>query len=156
MRGGRAVGAADHGAAARAGWTAVALGFGFAFFPTAAFLFLGPIVIFLVLPAREHGRIDLAVSFLIAAAFQLVDSVQIIARGALQGLKDTRVPMLIALAGYWGLGLTSAALFGVYLGFGGQAIWGGMAVSLLVVGALLVRRFRARSLRSIDAPRLSA
>ena len=160
VRVGRAVGAADHRAAARAGWTAVALGFGFAFFPTAAFLFLGgPIVDIFLDTARPENTaaIDLAVSFLaIAAAFQLVDSVQIIARGALQGLKDTRVPMLIALAGYWGLGLTSAALFGVYLGFGGQAIWGGMAVSLLVVGALLVRRFRARSLRSIDAPRLSA
>jgi len=73
---------------------------------------------------------------------------QVTALGALRGLKDTRVPMLIALAGYWGLGLTSAAVFGVYLDFGGQAIWIALAVGLSVVGVLLVRRFRIQSLRA--------
>jgi Na+-driven multidrug efflux pump len=59
--------------------------------------------------------------------------------------------MLISLAGYWGLGLTSAAVFGVYLDFGGQAIWVSLAVAVSVVGALLVRRFWAQSLRLINA-----
>ncbi len=63
--------------------------------------------------------------------------------------------MLIALAGYLGLGLTSAALFGVYLGFGGQAIWISLAVGVSVVGALLVRRFWVQSARLIDAARHS-
>ncbi len=63
--------------------------------------------------------------------------------------------MLISLAGYWGLGLTSAALFGVYLGFGGQAIWISLVVGVSVVGVLLVWRFWTQSLRLNDVARHS-
>ncbi len=63
--------------------------------------------------------------------------------------------MLISLVGYWGLGLPSAALFGVYMGFGGRAIWVSLAVALFVVGAFLVRRFWAQSVRLIGAARHS-
>ena len=154
VRVGRAVGAGNHQAVGRAGWTALTLGIGFAFLPAAAFWFLGgPIVDLFLDTALPENRaiIDLAVSFLaIAALFQFADATQVTALGALRGLKDTRGPMLIALTGYWGLGLTSAALFGVYLDFGGQAIWTSLAVALSVVGALLVRRFWARSRRLVD------
>jgi MATE family multidrug resistance protein len=155
VRVGRAVGAGEHRAMARAGWTAVALGIGFAFLPAAAFWFLGGAIVDLFLDtARSENKttIDLAVSFLaIAALLQFADGTQATAFGALRGLKDTRGPMLISLAGYWGLGLTSAAVFGVYLGFGGQAIWISLVVGVSVVGALLVRRFWAQSLRLINA-----
>ncbi len=157
VRVGRAMGAGKHRAMARAGWTAVALGIGFAFLPAAAFWFLGGAIVDLFLDtARPENKttIDLAVSFLaIAALLQFADGAQCTAFGALRGLKDTRGPMLISLAGYWGLGLTSAAVFGVYLGFGGQAIWISLAVAVSVVGVLLVRRFWAQSLRLIDAAR---
>jgi Na+-driven multidrug efflux pump len=63
--------------------------------------------------------------------------------------------MLISLAGYWGLGLMSAAVFGVYLDFGGQAIWISLAAAVSVVGVLLVRRFLIQSLRLTDAARHS-
>jgi MATE family multidrug resistance protein len=159
VRVGRAVGAGEHRAMARAGWTAVALGIGFAFLPAAAFWFLGGAIVDLFLDtARSENKtaIDLAVSFLaIAALLQFADGTQATAFGALRGLKDTRGPMLISLAGYWGLGLTSAAVFGVYLGFGGQAIWISLAVGVSVVGALLVRRFWAQSVRLIDVGRHS-
>ncbi len=159
VRVGRAVGAGKPQAMARAGWTAVALGIGFAFVPAAAFWFLGGAIVDLFLDtARPENRltIELAISFLaIAALFQFADATLATAMGALRGLKDTRGPMLIALAGYLGLGLTSAALFGVYLGFGGQAVWISLAVGVSVVGALLVWRFWAQSLRLINATRHS-
>ena len=59
---------------------------------------------------------------------------------------------MIAIGGYWGLGLPAAALFGVYLNFGGQAVWIGLAVGLSVVAVFLVRRFRVHSLGAMDAP----
>ena len=159
VRVGRAVGAGKPQAMARAGWTALALGIGFAFLPAAAFWFLGGAIVDLFLDtARPENRltIDLAVSFLaIAALFQIADASLATAFGALRGLKDTRGPMLISLAGYWGLGLTSAAVFGVYLGFGGQAIWISLAVGVSVVGALLVRRFWAQTIRLNDVARHS-
>jgi MATE family, multidrug efflux pump len=159
VRVGRAVGAGKPQAMARAGWTALALGFGYAFLPAAAFWFLGGAVVDIFLdPARPTNRvaIDLAVSFLaIAALLQFADGAYRIALGALRGLKDTRGPMLISLAGYWGLGITSAALFGVYLGFGGQAIWISLAAGVSMVGALLVRRFWDQSRRLNEAARQS-
>ncbi len=151
VRVGRAVGAGKPQAIARAGWAALALGIAYAVLPASAFWFLGGAVVDLFLDTtrpENQTTIDLAVSFLaIAALFQFADGAFRIALGALRGLKDTRGPMLISLAGYWGLGLPLAAVFGVYLDFGGQAIWISLAVAVSVVGALLVRRFWARSLR---------
>jgi len=159
VRVGRAVGAGKHQAMARAGRTALALGIGFALVPAAAFWFLGGAIVDIFLDtARPENKatIELAVSFLaIAALLHFADATQAIAFGALRGLKDTRGPMLISLAGYWGLGLPSAAVFGVYLDFGGQAIWISLAVAVSVVGALLVRRFLIQSLRLTDAARHS-
>jgi MATE family multidrug resistance protein len=159
VRVGRAVGAGKHQAMARAGWTALALGIGFAFLPAAAFWFLGGAIVDIFLDtARPENKttIDLAVSFVAIAAFlQFADATQATAFGALRGLKDTRTPMLISLAGYWGLGLMSAAVFGVYLDFGGQAIWISLAAAVSVVGVLLVRRFLIQSLRLTDAARHS-
>ena len=42
---------------------------------------------------------------LYAAAFQFPDGVQVLSAGALRGLKDTRVPMWLAVVSYWGLGM---------------------------------------------------
>jgi MATE family multidrug resistance protein len=155
VRVGRAVGAGKHRAMARAGWTAVLLGIGFAFLPAAAFLFLGGTIVDLFLDSalpENKTAVDLAVSFLaIVALLQFADATQATSFGALRGLQDTRGPMLISLAGYWGFGLTSAAVFGVYMDFGGEAIWISLVVGVSVVGALLVRRFRVQSLRLINA-----
>ena len=44
----------------------------------------------------------------IAGAFQLVDGVQALAAGMLRGLKDTTVPMILALVSYWPIGFVAA------------------------------------------------
>jgi MATE family, multidrug efflux pump len=159
VRVGRAAGAGKPQAMARAGWTALALGLGFAFLPATAFWFLGGAIADLFLDtARPENKttIELAVSFLaIVTLLQFADATQATALGALRGLKDTRGPMLISLAGYWGLGLTSAAVFGIYLDFGGRAIWISLTVAVSVVGALLVRRFWGQSRRLNEAARHS-
>ncbi|MGO8470373.1 MATE family efflux transporter, partial [Rhizobium leguminosarum] len=40
----------------------------------------------------------------VAGLFQLVDGLQVIANGLLRGLKDARVPMIMALIAYWPTG----------------------------------------------------
>lgn len=160
VRVGRAVGAGDGRTAARAGWTALALGTGFAFLPAGAFWFFTEAVVDLFLDVglpENRATVGLAVSFLgIAALFQLADSAQIITRGALRGFKDTRGPMLIALSGHWGLGLPSAALFAFSLNLGGQGIWIGLVVALSVVAALLVGRIWARAHGALNLERQPA
>ena len=82
-----------------------------------------------------------------AAVFRVADALQIAARGVLQGLKDTRVPMLFTLATSWGLGLPAAALLGIGVDLGGEGVWTGIAAAMIGACVLLIRRFRAQARR---------
>jgi MATE family multidrug resistance protein len=87
--------------------------------------------------------VPLAVTLLgVAAVFQVFDGVQVAASGALQGLKDTRIPMLIAVATYWGIGLTSGYVLGLRRGWGAEGLWWGLVVGLVAASILLLLRFR--------------
>ena len=86
--------------------------------------------------------IALATGFLaLAAAFQVFDGLQVSASGALRGLKDTRVPMLITLFSYWFVGIGSGTLLCFVLGFGGRGLWLGLVFGLATAAVLLVWRF---------------
>jgi Na+-driven multidrug efflux pump len=74
--------------------------------------------------------------------------VQTITQGALMGLTDTQVPMVLSLGSY-AVSLPAAAFFGVYLGYGGQAIWLSLALPLGVLALLFIQRFRFKS-RDLD------
>ena len=63
--------------------------------------------------------------FRIAALSQILDGVQTTAAGALRGLKDTRIPMLLSFFSFWIVGLTTGYLLGFYFGFGGVGCWVG-------------------------------
>jgi MATE family multidrug resistance protein len=98
--------------------------------------------------------IALAVSFVtVAAAFQIFDGAQVVAAGMLRGLHDTRVPMLIAVFGYWvvGIGVGIGLAFGA--GWEGVGVWTGLASGLALVSVLLIWRW---SRRDRLAPVLSA
>lgn len=75
-----------------------------------------------------------------AAVFQLSDGVQVLSAGALRGLKDTRVPMLITMLAYWGVGLPLGAWFGLHRNLGAPGLWIGLILGLSVAGALLAWR----------------
>jgi multidrug resistance protein, MATE family len=78
---------------------------------------------------------------IVAAVFQLFDGIQVSAAGALRGLKDTRIPMLIGIVAYWGIGLTSGYLLGIQLGWGGTGLWWGLAIGLAAASVVLTWRF---------------
>ena len=78
---------------------------------------------------QNAAVVALAVKFLaVAAMFQLVDGAQAVAAGVLRGLQDTRVPMIIALFGYWVIGFGTSGLLGFYFGLAGVGVWLGLAV----------------------------
>ena len=81
---------------------------------------------------------------LVAAAFQTVNSLQAVGSGLLRGIQDTRVPMLLALVSYWGIGLPVALGLGFWAGWGGTGIWIGLALGLAAAAALLNGRFMLR------------
>lgn len=78
---------------------------------------------------------------IVAAGFQLLDSMQVTAVALLRGLKDTRVPMLIAILAYWGIGMPTAYMLGFVFELGGRGIWVGLACGITVAAVLLLRRF---------------
>src|SRR5690348_6261234 len=76
-----------------------------------------------------------------AAIFQISDAVQVASAGALRGLKDTRVPMVITAVAYWMMGMP----IGFILAFGQDmrtpGLWVGMIAALSIAAALLFARF---------------
>jgi putative MATE family efflux protein len=149
IRVGMAYGARDATWIGRAGWTAIVTGTGFMAL-TATIIWLWPRMIVGIYvdtgdPARAREAM-LAVHYLaVAAAFQLFDGAQAVGAGALRGLQDTRVPMLIAGFGYWVAGFGTAILLGFWANWQGVGVWIGLAVGLAVVASLLVIRWSRRA-----------
>lgn len=102
------------------------------------------IALYLDVDNPENARvISLATSMLtIAALSQILDGVQTTAAGALRGLKDTRVPMLLSFLAFWGVGLTSGYLLGFQLGFSGVGLWLGQLLGVAVSAGFFIWRFR--------------
>lgn len=96
---------------------------------------------------HDAAVIPLAASLLLlAATFQFPDGIQVLSAGALRGLKDTRVPMLLAALAYWGVGMPLGALLGLGPGglgpeLGPRGMWMGMIAGLCMAALLLGGRF---------------
>ncbi|MDW3206731.1 MAG: MATE family efflux transporter [Alphaproteobacteria bacterium] len=85
----------------------------------------------------EYGALFLA----IAALFQIVDGLQASGSGVLRGMNDTMVPMVLAMIGYWVLGVPTSYYLAFELGLGGVGIWYGAALGLTACAAGVVWRF---------------
>ena len=147
VRVGRALGRGDPEGIARSGWTAWGIGVGFmAAMATIMWLFPRELVGLFLDDNAENARvIGLAVTFLaVAAVFQIFDGAQVVGAGMLRGLHDTRVPMLFALLGYWGIGLGFGAWLAFQRGWGGVGIWVGLALGLAIVSLLMIARWAMR------------
>ena len=148
IRVGLAYGARDHAWIGRAGWCAIGLGTGFMLVTASAIwlaprLFVGAYVD--VGDPANAAQVALAVQFLaLAAMFQLFDGAQAVAAGALRGVQDTRMPLLIAGFGYWIAGIGTSIWLGFRAGWAGVGIWTGLLVGLAVVSTLLIGRWTLR------------
>lgn len=142
---GRARGRRDQLALRAGAKTAVAVSVVFASMTMVLYIVAGPVLVGLFLAPDEPARapiIAIGASFLIVAAvFQLADGAQVMAMGLLRGVQDTRGPMLIAAFSYWGVGLPTSYILGIWLGYGGEGIWAGLVVGLSVAAVLLMWRF---------------
>jgi MATE family multidrug resistance protein len=107
------------------------------------------------LPANA-ALVALTVRYMsVAAAFQLFDGAQTVGAGLLRGLQDTRVPMAIALFGYWVPGLGTAIYLGLYTPLGGLGVWIGLLIGLVVVAVLLMWRWYRRDALGLLAKTVS-
>ena len=156
VRVGVALGRGDEADLGRAGTTALLIAIAVALVGATVFwIWPRTLIGFYLDPANANAEAVLAYAvplLLVAAAFQTVDSLQAVASGILRGVKDTRVPLVMALVSYWGIGLPVAWVLGIYAGFGGLGIWVGLALGLAVAAVLLNGRFLMRDRLGLVRP----
>ena len=146
-------------AARRAGFVAIGL---------STLFMIGAAVLFWVAPrniiglymdtaaAENQEVVGMAVVLLgVAAVFQVFDGVQVAAAGALRGLKDTKIPMIISVVSYWVIGLSAGLIIGFPLNGNAVGLWWGLVVGLGIAAILLSIRFIQISLRP-DSPEVNS
>jgi MATE family multidrug resistance protein len=148
VRVGHATGRRDQHGAQVAGWMALLLATA-TMMASAALFALAPRWL-VTLFSRDPDVIGIGVGLLlVAAVFQLFDGVQAVATGALRGLGNTHVPMLVNLVGHWLMGLPVAYVLCFRYGWGAQGLWMGLAFGLAVTGVVLLGVWHRQSRSSV-------
>jgi len=78
---------------------------------------------------------------LVAALFQISDSIQVVFLGALRGLQDVKIPTLITFVSYWVIGFPTSYVLGKAEVYGSTGIWIGLLVGLGSASIFLYLRF---------------
>lgn len=140
IRVGQFTGAGEHAKAAFSGRVGIGLSAGI-------MSFFG--LIMMTVPERiasiytaDRDVIVFAASLLqLAAIFQIFDGLQVSGSGALRGLKDTKIPMMVNFVAYWLIGLNLGYWLGLRFGYGAQGLWIGLIAGLTFAGVLHNVRF---------------
>lgn len=138
--------------AAKQAWVnAIQINLIFALFNASILFFLGGALASLY--SQDQHVLSLAVLLMMhAAVFQISDSIQVGAAGALRGYKDTMVTLAISIVSFWFVGLP----LGYYLGLshvapmGAAGFWVGLIVGLSVNAVLLLSRLYYVSRKAIN------
>lgn len=140
VRVGQARGRGEEAAARFAGFTGIGICVGF-MAASALIMTLFPAAI-ASLYTNDPSVRTIAVRLLaMAAVFQLSDGLQVGGAGALRGLKDTRIPMIMTIVAYWVMGFPLAYLLGLQLRLGPQWVWVGLIGGLSTAAILLNTHF---------------
>lgn len=145
VRIGLAAGAGDEPRIRRAGGAAMLISLSFMSLMGIVLALAAPSIIGLYLDADlpENAEvIALAVLFLrIGAAFQIFDTMQVVASLSLRGLKDANAPMWIAGASYWLVGTPLAWFLAFHLKMQGMGVWIAFVIALAIAGIAMYARF---------------
>jgi MATE family multidrug resistance protein len=144
VRVGHAIGAGDRRRAITSGWLAIGLGCALAG-ALALIMVVAPTPILSAF-TQDTRVLQIGATLLaIAAAFQLFDSVQTVAIGALRGLGDTVTPMIINVVVHWVIGLPIGFALCFRFGWGVTGIWAGLSAGLVVASFVLLTVWMRRS-----------
>ncbi|GAA4239519.1 MATE family efflux transporter [Postechiella marina] len=86
---------------------------------------------------------------LVAAIFQISDSIQVLVLGALRGLQDVKIPMVLVFVSYWIVGFPVSWFLGKEEAYGSFGIWLGLLAGLTTASVLLYIRFNYLTKRLI-------
>lgn len=149
VRVGHAVGAGDAAGVRRAAMSALVIGVGFMTLTGATFLAIPRALAGMY---TDHAEvIALAASLIpIAGVFQVFDGIQAVGSGILRGIGDTRVALLVYLAGFWCVGVPVSAWLAFGAGYRATGLWWGFVAGLGAVAIFLLLRVRVRLARAIQ------
>jgi len=154
VRVGHFAGAHDRNNIGRAAWAAMIAALATTFVLTAIIALFPEQLSRLFLGAADKMTADviaLAIPMvMITALFQCVDGAQVVGISVLRGLNDTQWPAVLSIGSFWGIGVTSAALFAFPLGGGAIGLWFGLLVGLGAAAISLGWRMH-RSILRINA-----
>lgn len=140
---GQAVGRSDSAGARRAVGAGLAAATAFMSLTAVMFLTLpGPLARAFSSDAAVVGAAAMLLP--IAGVFQVFDGLQVTGAGALRGVGDTRVPMLLNLLGFWIIGLPACWWLGFGTDLGPEGVWWGLALGIGIVALLILARIRRR------------
>lgn len=74
----------------------------------------------------------------------------LVATSALRGLRDTKVPFMISLTGYWLFGGMFAVGFSFGAGMQASGIWYGLFAGVLIAATTLFLRLRSLLPRALE------
>lgn len=76
-----------------------------------------------------------------AGLFIFLDGILIVVANAIRGLRDTKSPLWISMAGYWFVGLGSGVWLCFQKGYGADGLWWGLVAGVLFSNMLMYWRF---------------
>ncbi len=141
---GQAIGKGDAVLARRNGYTGIGIACAFMACSAIAFLLIPRPI--LSVYSNDSAVITLGVKLLaIAALFQLFDGIQTVATGALRGLGDTNMPMMVNFVGYWIFGLPVGYVLCFRMGFGIAGLWWGLTLALVGISLVLLATWQRKT-----------
>ncbi len=129
----------------RAGYLSIGMGLVFSIFLALLMLLFPLAIIGLYLNVNDPTNtaiVNLALPMLtVATISQILDAVQKIAYGVLQGLQDTSIPVLLNIPAFWIVGLGIGYFLCFHLGLGGLGLWLGQSIGVATAAILFLFRF---------------
>ena len=102
---------------------------------------------------ENTNTLNISILLMKIAAFGLIfDGIQRTANGVLQGLQDTRIPVLLGTLTYWGIGLTTSYLLGFYTPLSGAGVWIGTYLGIAAAAIAYLWRFQRIMLTKKSLP----
>jgi MATE family multidrug resistance protein len=151
VRVGQAVGRRDSAGTRLAGFVAITLGAGFMVMMVLLVIATRDLIPLAFLGSdNEHSAATIALTatlLMLGSTFFIADGTQSVAAGALRGLNDTRIPLLIAVVSFWLVGFTFSYGLAFPAGLQAPGVWIGLSVGLIAYAVLLVWRFHTLTQR---------
>ena len=140
---GRAIGRGDMDAARRDTVAGIFVGVGF--MALAGLLFIGLPGVLARAYTTDLAVVAVATAIIpLAGIFQVFDGTQAVCAAVLRGAGDTRIPMLLHMAGFWIVSIPLSYWLGIRLGWGATGLWWGFVAGLGVVAVLDLSRVHHR------------